>query len=66
MISCDFMPERDRRFKKRSQKIQSIQDKRKQMQKENAAAEEEVSCRIKSRKIGRQMQIWQRNFTGCR
>ena len=37
----DIMPEHQK-FQKRSQKIQSIQDKRKHMQKENAAAEEEV------------------------
>ena len=37
----DLMPEHQK-FQKRSQKIQSIQDKRKHMQKENGAAEEEV------------------------
>ena len=70
------------KFQKRSQKIQSIQDKRKHLQKENAAAEGEMRkqrdevkqkeernlffCRIRSRKARWQMQTWQQNFRGCK
>ena len=71
----DLMPEHQK-FQKRSQKIQSIQEKH--MQNENPAAQEEVRklrdevkqreerilffCRIRSRTLGWQMQTWQRSF----
>ena len=76
----DLMPEHQK-FQKMSQKIQSIQDKRKHMQKKmlqrkkrcgsyvmRSSRKRSVSffCRIRSRIMRWQMQTWQRNFRGCR
>ena len=71
----DFIPEHWK-VQKRHQKIQSIQDKRKNLQKENAAAQEEMKTlamssdfgfsRKKSIRTEWRMQKWQENFRDCR
>ena len=76
----DLMPEHQR-AQKRSQMIQSIQDKRRNQQKESTAAQEEMwkireaslemrsvfdSCRTRSVRTKWPMQKWQKNFRDCR
>ena len=74
------MPERQR-VQRRSQEMQSIQDKRMNLQKESTAAQEKmrkirrksvgkrsafVCCRTKSIRTEWQMRKWKLNFRGCR
>ena len=72
----DLMPEHQK-VQRKSQKIQSLQDKRRNLQKENAVAKEEMrkireendrneGCRTKSIRTKWRMQKWRQSYRACR